>query len=403
MHGVDEDDLERQRIEKIKEVQEAVAKLTGAKFQKLENLQRMERMLNKEIELLQNATRKALETHLVTCNYAFYKSIIDEVEEMENATAVLKTFKRDNVSVTVDIVMKEPNVWIKLVNRPAKTVLIEYRDGKRNGDVIAQIKQHLFVSRRFNRPQIRIYFRNGVLAEMAQKLIRHGIVVIGEHVDKSDPSLRGKWNEELIERLGEEEDSDWDEVDEDAASIPTLPSSQSQSESTLPRLNLDISAVMLLVSNMCEPGGVNYQFKEEMINKHVECERLKPAKAEVLEKLKGHHLIMCELAYRRVAEIVKNVGGPTEKKRFEELSKTIERVQDQPSDEIGRVVKLRNIKGITSITKRVFSCAEVTKTTTVTANQKFLTHSRAKHIYFDVIEIPPRPLTEQKEATAKVI
>lgn len=60
---------------------------------------------------------------------------------------------------------------------------------------------------------------------------------------------------------------------------------------------------------------------------------------------------MCELAYRRVAEIVKNVGGPTEKKRFEELSKTIERVQDQPSDEIGRVVKLRNIKGITSITK----------------------------------------------------
>lgn len=54
MHGVDEDDLERQRIEKIKEVQEAVAKLTGAKFQKLENLQRMERMLNKEIELLQN-------------------------------------------------------------------------------------------------------------------------------------------------------------------------------------------------------------------------------------------------------------------------------------------------------------------------------------------------------------
>ncbi|CAP24191.1 Protein CBG02301 [Caenorhabditis briggsae] len=394
-----DDQLELRRREKIEEVQAAVEKLLGQKFQKLENLQRMDKMLKKEIHLLQNASKKALETHLVTCNYAFYKSIIDEIESMGNATSVLKTFKRDDVSVTVDIVTKDPHVWIKLVNRPAKTVLIEYRDGKRNGDVIAQIKQHLHVSRRFNNPAIHILFKNGVLREMAEKLTRHGIVVIGDRVEKEDPSLVGKWNEELIERLEEQEDSDWDD-DEEFDPTTRSPPLLSQQQSAVSTINLDISAVMLLVSNMCEPPGAEFRFKEEMINKHVQSERHTPAKAGLLEKLKGNRLIMSRMAIERVSEIVNTVGGPNERARFVELMKTVESIPDQESDEVGRVAKLSDIKGISSITKRVFSCAEMTNTTTVTANHKFLTHAKAKNIFFNVIEIPPRPLTEQKESTA---
>lgn len=400
-------DLEQKRVEKIAEVRAALEKLTGPKFKKLENVQRMERMLKKEIELLQKvqSSQKALETHLVTCNYAFYKSIIDEIEAMGNAASVLKTFKRNEHSVTVDIVTKEPHVWIKLVNRPAKTVLIEYRDGKRNGDVIAQVKQHLYVSRRFNNPEIRVYFKNGVLREMAEKLDRHGIIVIGERIEKEHSSLVGKWNEDLIEKLKETEDG-WEEEAESGDSARSVPPTNAYPKPTVPTLNLDISAVMLLVSNMCEPGGANYQFeekKEEMINKHMECERLKPAKAGVLKKLEGHKLIMSQKAFDGVTEIVNTVGGPSEKARFEKLAETIEKIPDQESVAVGRVVKLDGIKAISEITKRVFSCAEMTHTTTVTANKKFLGHAKNRHIYFKVIVIKPRPLTEQKEAIAKRI
>lgn len=394
-----QDELEQRRIEKIAEVRAAIRKLDGEKFKSLENLKRMERMLEKEVELLQKSSKKALESHLVTCNYAFYKSIIDEIEAMGNATSVLKTFKRDNVSITVDIVTREPHVWIKLVNRPAKTVLIEFRDGKRNGDVIAQIKQHLHVSKRFNNPKIHVHFKNGVLREMADKLTRHGIVVIGDRIEKEHPTLVGKWNEDLIKRLGDEYDSDWeDDEEESPRKIVSVPQ-----ESSVPTINLDISAVMLLVSNMCEPSGARFRFKEEMINKHVESEREKPAKPGLLEKLKDHRLIMSQLAIDRVSEIVSTVGGAMEKQRFAELMKTIVAIPDQESNEIGRVKKLADIKGITSITKRVFSCAELTNTTTVTANHKFLTHAKAKNIFFSVIEIPPRPLTEQKESTAELV
>ncbi|KAF1765979.1 hypothetical protein GCK72_005933 [Caenorhabditis remanei] len=393
-------ELEIKRAEKVAEVRNALEKLSGAQFKKLENLQRMERVLKKEIETLLQAKDK-LESHLVTCNYAFYKSIIDEVEPMENALSVLKTFKKNDVSITVDIVTKEPHSWIKLVNRSAKNVLIEYRDGKRNGDIIAQIKQQLYVSRRFNNPQIRVIFKNGILCEMADKLTRHGIIVDGERIEKEHPDLTGKWNDALIEKLGESEDSDWEYDEEDV--IPIKPChQQSRLTSSIPSINLDISAVMLLVSNMCEPSGARFKFQEEMINKHVENERETPAKKPLLEKLKGHRLIMSELALDQVRKIVHYVGGPTEKIRFAELVKTIESIPDETGD-VGRVSMLSDIKGITPITKRVFSCAETTGTPTVTANHKFLKHSKAKNIYFEVIEIPPRPLTEQKEANAEAI
>ena len=62
---------------------------------------------------------------------------------------------------------------------------------------------------------------------------------------------------------------------------------QSRLTSSIPSINLDISAVMLLVSNMCEPSGARFKFQEEMINKHVENERETPAKKPLLEKLKG--------------------------------------------------------------------------------------------------------------------
>lgn len=52
-------------------------------------------------------------------------------------------------------------------------------------------------------------------------------------------------------------------------------------------INLDISAVLLLVSNMCEPGGANFEFRAKMINMHVANERNSPAKPGLLRKLEG--------------------------------------------------------------------------------------------------------------------
>ena len=45
-------ELEIKRAEKVAEVRNALEKLSGAQFKKLENLQRMERVLKKEIETL---------------------------------------------------------------------------------------------------------------------------------------------------------------------------------------------------------------------------------------------------------------------------------------------------------------------------------------------------------------
>ncbi|EGT51074.1 hypothetical protein CAEBREN_13383 [Caenorhabditis brenneri] len=389
--------IEQRRTEKINEVKAALQKLAHPRFEKLTNRGKMEKMMQTEIELLQKSPTAKLENHLVTCNYAFYKSIIDEIETMGNASAVCMNFKRERVLISVDIITNEPHVWIKVVNRSAKTILIEYRDGKRSGDIIEQIKQHQYVSRRFNKPLIRVIFKNGILREMAEKLTRHGIHVVGELVEKEDPLLIGKWNEDMIEKLNEDDPS-WKEEEEESprsAPIPAYPAP------TVPTLNLDISAVMLLVSNLCEPGGANFMFKEEMINKHAACERMKPAKAEVLKRMEGHKLIMSKMAFERVSEIVSTVGGAKEKERFAELVKTIEQIPDPVDEAVGDVAKLNSVKDITPYTKRVFSCALITKTRTITANASFLEHAKQKSIYFKTIVIKPRPLTEQKEAFAQ--
>uniref|UniRef100_A0A8R1I493 Uncharacterized protein n=1 Tax=Caenorhabditis japonica TaxID=281687 RepID=A0A8R1I493_CAEJA len=107
----DDEELLRRRDVKIAEVEADIEKLLTDKFQKLENVKRLDRMLRMEIDLMRNA--KNLEAQLTTCNYTFYKSIISEIEKTENPTAVLKTFKRNDVSVTVDVVTKNPNVWVR--------------------------------------------------------------------------------------------------------------------------------------------------------------------------------------------------------------------------------------------------------------------------------------------------
>uniref|UniRef100_A0A8R1E4V5 DUF1308 domain-containing protein n=1 Tax=Caenorhabditis japonica TaxID=281687 RepID=A0A8R1E4V5_CAEJA len=274
-------------------------------------------------------------------------------------------------------------IQIKLVNRPAKTVLIEYRDGRRNGDVIAQLKQHYHVSRRFNNPKIRVIFKNGILTEMADKLSRHGIEVIGTKVDKENEEFRGKWNEAMMEKLMEENDSEWEDGEdgreEEERDIMRLSEAKNHRNGTNPSLNLDISAVMLLVTNLCEPGGADYEFEEPMLNCHVADERVEKAKGPLLEKLRGCQLIMSEAAFQRVSEIISTVGGPTEQKRFSEFLPQIERIPDQASNEVGRVAKIRDIKGVSEVTKRVFSCGEYTGTTTVTANRKFLGLSQRKN------------------------
>ncbi|VDM64281.1 unnamed protein product [Angiostrongylus costaricensis] len=100
----------------------------------------------------------------------------------------------------------------------------------------------------------------------------------------------------------------------------------------LPPVNLDVSAVFVLISNLTHEHGTDHMFDSTLLTQQAEMEKRNPARTQLLSQIEGRELIICRTAYDSVRDILSTVGGDSEKKRMEELFKNVRLVDDAVSE-----------------------------------------------------------------------
>lgn len=162
------------------------------------------------------------------------------------------------------------------------------------------------------------------------------------------------------------------------------------------RVNLDITTLFALVSNLCH-GNCNFVFQEKILTQQAEEERVNPLLPELLHFLRGKQLFVCETALNDFNKILSTVGGSREKERASVLLQRVVVVPDRPSK---RSLNLRTTAKLSSRAKTIFGTGDSLKAVTTTANQGFARAAAQFSADFVVFVHGARALTEQKEASA---
>lgn len=162
------------------------------------------------------------------------------------------------------------------------------------------------------------------------------------------------------------------------------------------KVNLDITTLFALVSNLCH-GHCHFVFQEKILTQQAEEERSHPLLPELLYFLRGKQLFVCETALRDFHKILSTVGGPKEKERAHALLKSVSVVPDRPSE---RSQNLRTTAKLSGRAKTIFGTGDSLKAVTTTANQGFARAAAQFAADFVVFVHGARALTEQKEVSA---
>lgn len=162
------------------------------------------------------------------------------------------------------------------------------------------------------------------------------------------------------------------------------------------KVNLDITTLFALVSNLCH-GNCHFVFQEKILTHQAEEERSHPLLPELLHFLHGKQLLVCETALHDFEKILSTVGGSKEKERASVLLKHVEVVPDCPSK---RSQDLRTTAKLSVRAKTIFGTGDSLKAVTTTANQGFARAAAQFAADFVVFVHGARALTEQKEASA---
>lgn len=162
------------------------------------------------------------------------------------------------------------------------------------------------------------------------------------------------------------------------------------------RVNLDITTLFALVSNLCH-GHCELVFQEKILTQQAAEERGHPLLPELLNFLIGKQLFVCETALSDFQTILSTVGGPLEKRRAATLLRYVEVVSDCPSP---RSLKLPTSSKLNGRAKVIFGSGDSLKAVTTTANQGFVRAASQASADFVVFLHSARALTEQKETLA---
>lgn len=162
------------------------------------------------------------------------------------------------------------------------------------------------------------------------------------------------------------------------------------------RVNLDITTLFALVSNLCH-GHCELVFQEKILTQQATEERSHPLLPELLNFLIGKQLFVCKTALSDFQTILSTVGGPLEKQRALTLLQYVEVVSDCPSP---RSLRLPTSSKLNSRAKIIFGSGDSLKAVTTTANQGFVRAASQSSADFVVFLHSARALTEQKETLA---
>jgi len=177
------------------------------------------------------------------------------------------------------------------------------------------------------------------------------------------------------------------------AALNAMPCSASTQLSTV---NLDITTLIALTSNVCN-GGANYSFADAVLSEQAAAERTEPCLPRIQEFLANKQLIVPESARNDFLAILNVVGGATEKQRAHKLLQSVTVVVDSPSP---RSLQLPVTSHIKFRARTVFGTGDNHQAVTTTANVRFVRAAAQAGVEFVVFIHPARALTELKQLTA---
>jgi len=85
------------------------------------------------------------------------------------------------------------------------------------------------------------------------------------------------------------------------------------------RVNLDVTTLISLVSNVCNGSTDAHQLTDPVLRQQALDEQAKPSRPIIVQFIDNKQLYVCETALRDFRAIVDVVGGPTERQRATDL------------------------------------------------------------------------------------
>ena len=177
----------------------------------------------------------------------------------------------------------------------------------------------------YQTPKVAFSFANGVPLGLAKELSGLGVLIDGD----------------IDSRMYEDSDSENETNDVSKSYLSPIKLREFLKEeskhsqfvkfaSELMKLNLDISSMLTLISNLSN-GNDQFVYGIPVLDEQAAQER----KAKVLPKLEAFmerkSLIACETALRHFKDIVDTIGGSKEKQRAKSLLEKVTVVEDNPS------------------------------------------------------------------------
>ncbi|ETN71289.1 hypothetical protein NECAME_14279 [Necator americanus] len=293
-----------------------------------------------------------------------------------------KYIETSNVTHFENIVSVSFFIQIKVISRSAKGICMDWLTGS-SRNIFEQAETYLSMAslfqRNFSPPEVVFEFIAGVPDAMAMKLRSLGVTVLGEEIPIESIT---KVPEDFMEMLMED-------VDENVKT-----ETNSIEQQSAPPINLDVSAVFVLISNLTHENGTNHLFDSVLLTQQAEMERKNPARKQLLSQIEGREWIICRTAHDSVRDILSTVGGESEKKRMEELFKKVRLVEDAVPE---KTATLKHSDRINQRSIIIFGSGDYYRAVTATANKHFVSSAYHQGVSFDVILHESRALSEQKE------
>ncbi|KAK6733407.1 hypothetical protein RB195_017257 [Necator americanus] len=360
-------------------------------YSSIQGVSKLRNRLASELKFLEGIARGRTpleKKYIETSNVTHFENIVSGLSRFREIQAVFHTFSildPDTDSVlkhAVDIVAKKGEQWIKVISRSAKGICMDWLTGS-SRNIFEQAETYLSMAslfqRNFSPPEVVFEFIAGVPDAMAMKLRSLGVTVLGEEIPIESIT---KVPEDFMEMLMED-------VDENVKT-----ETNSIEQQSAPPINLDVSAVFVLISNLTHENGTNHLFDSVLLTQQAEMERKNPARKQLLSQIEGREWIICRTAHDSVRDILSTVGGESEKKRMEELFKKVRLVEDAVPE---KTATLKHSDRINQRSIIIFGSGDYYRAVTATANKHFVSSAYHQGVSFDVILHESRALSEQKE------
>ncbi|KAE9413578.1 hypothetical protein Angca_008539, partial [Angiostrongylus cantonensis] len=310
--------------------------LCDARYSSVQGVSKLRSRLASELKFLEgleSGKTRLEKKYIETSNVTHFENIISGLERFVDIQAV------------------------KVISRSAKGICMDWLTGS-SRNIFEQADTYLHMAglfqRNFSPPEVVFEFVAGVPDAIAAKLRSIGVIVIGEEMAIGTIA---KIPEDFMELLMEN--------DGDGGHMP----GSSMKSPQLPPVNLDVSAVFVLISNLTHEHGTDHMFDSTLLTQQAEMEKKNPARKQLLSQIEGRELIICRTAYDSVRDILSTVGGDSEKKRMEELFKNVRLVDDAVSE---RTSTLKHSDRINQRSIIIFGSGDYYRAVTATANKHFV-------------------------------